>query len=64
MQGPRAEHANYHGGKNGGHDEVWRDSLGHDVLIPGLGLRHDDFGELAWGAFRRLDPTRYAEEDE
>lgn len=61
VQRPGAEHTDCHGSQNRRHDKVWRNSLGHDILIPGFGLRHDDFGELAWGSFRRLDPACYGE---
>jgi hypothetical protein len=61
VQRSGAKHAHCHGSQNYRHDEIGRDSLGHDVLVPGFGLRHDDFEELAERAFGRLDPARYGE---
>lgn len=57
MQAPCAQHANRHAGQKGGHDEVWRDFAGHDVLVSGLDGWDAELEEFPGIAFRWLDPA-------
>lgn len=62
VQGSCAQHANRSRSQDGRHNEIWRDPLGHDVLIPRFRGRNDKLEELAGRAFGRLDPARVREE--